>query len=32
VPGALARAFIELCTSSLVTDLLLAHDFVPYPD
>jgi phosphate transport system substrate-binding protein len=31
-PGALARAFIEFCASSLVTDLVLAHDFVPYPD
>jgi phosphate transport system substrate-binding protein len=30
-PGALARAFIELCASSLVTDLVLALDFVPFP-
>lgn len=31
-PTGAARAFIEFCTSSQVTDLLLAFDFVPYLD
>lgn len=32
VPNGAARAFIEYCVSSQVTDLLLAFDFVPYLD
>jgi phosphate transport system substrate-binding protein len=31
-PGALARAFVAFCASSQVTDLIAAHDFVPYLD
>lgn len=31
-PTGTARAFIEFCVSSQVTDLLLAFDFVPYLD
>lgn len=31
-PSALATAFVTFCTSSQVTDLILAHDFVPYLD
>lgn len=31
-PGALAQAFIAFCASSQVTDLIVAHGFVPYMD
>ena len=31
-PTGAARAFIEFCASSQVTDLVLAFDFVPYLD
>jgi phosphate transport system substrate-binding protein len=31
-PTGLAKAFIEYCVSSQVTDLIIAHDFVPYLD
>jgi phosphate transport system substrate-binding protein len=31
-PGTLAQAFIAFCASSQVTDLVVAHDFVPYLD
>jgi phosphate transport system substrate-binding protein len=31
-PTGLAKAFIEYCVSSQVTDLVIAHDFVPYLD
>lgn len=31
-PGAAAQAFIAFCASSQVTDLVLAHGFVPYLD
>lgn len=31
-PAGAARAFIEFCVSSQVTDLVLAFDFVPYLD
>jgi phosphate transport system substrate-binding protein len=30
--GALAKAFVAFCASSLVTDVIRAHDFVPYLD
>lgn len=32
LPTGLAKAFIEFSLSSQVTDLILAHDFVPYMD
>jgi len=31
-PAGLARAFVEYCLSSQVTDVVIAHDFVPYLD
>lgn len=31
-PGALPQAFIAFCASSQVTDLIVAHGFVPYLD
>jgi phosphate transport system substrate-binding protein len=31
-PTGLAKAFIEYCVSSQVTDIVIAHDFVPYLD
>ncbi len=31
-PAGLAKSFIEYCVSSQVTDLVIAHDFVPYLD
>lgn len=31
-PVGLAKAFIEYCVSSQVTDIVIAHDFVPYLD
>jgi phosphate transport system substrate-binding protein len=31
-PSGLAKVFIEYCVSSQVTDLVIAHDFVPYLD
>lgn len=31
-PTKLAKAFIEYCVSSQVTDIVIAHDFVPYLD
>lgn len=31
-PSALTRAFTKFCASAQVTDLILAHDFVPYLD
>jgi len=31
-PTGLAKVFIEFCVSSQVTDLVIAHDFVPYLD
>lgn len=31
-PSGLAAAFIDFCVSSQVTDLVVAHDFVPYLD
>jgi phosphate transport system substrate-binding protein len=31
-PTGLARAFIEYCVSSQITDIVVAHDFVPYLD
>jgi phosphate transport system substrate-binding protein len=32
IPVGLAKSFIEYATSSEVTDLIVAHDFVPYLD
>jgi len=31
-PSALAKAFIEYCGTSQITDLVVGHDFVPYLD
>ena len=31
-PTGLTKVFIEYCVSSQVTDLVIAHDFVPYLD
>ncbi|MES2298538.1 MAG: phosphate ABC transporter substrate-binding protein [Pseudomonadota bacterium] len=31
-PGGLAKSFIEFATSSEATELIIAHDFVPYLD
>ncbi|HEX6364368.1 MAG TPA: phosphate ABC transporter substrate-binding protein [Albitalea sp.] len=31
-PGALAKAFVDYCGTSQITDLVLEHDFVPYLD
>ena len=31
-PAGLAKLFIEYCASSQVTDIVIAHDFVPYLD
>jgi phosphate transport system substrate-binding protein len=31
-PSGLTKVFIEYCVSSQVTDLVIAHDFVPYLD
>ena len=31
-PAGLAKAFIDFCASSQGTDIVIAHDFVPYLD
>jgi phosphate transport system substrate-binding protein len=31
-PSGVTKAFIQYCNSSVVTDLVIAHDFVPYLD